>query len=85
MRKIEVRVKNRPDLVVRTRREMLRRSPDREMDEIVAANLIVPRTINELDISATELRERVRANRPIRYLVPDPVASYIEKHRLYLE
>ena len=39
----------------------------------------------ELDISATELRERVRANRPIRYLVPDAVASYIEKHRLYLE
>ena len=39
----------------------------------------------ELDISATELRERVRANRPIRYLVPDAVASYIEQHRLYLE
>jgi nicotinate-nucleotide adenylyltransferase len=37
----------------------------------------------ELDIAATELRERVREHRPIRYLVPDAVASYIEEHKLY--
>jgi nicotinate-nucleotide adenylyltransferase len=36
-----------------------------------------------LDISATELRERARDGRPIRYLVPDAVASYIEEHGLY--
>lgn len=52
IRKIEVRVNNRPDLVVRARREMLRRSPEREMDEIVAANLIAPRAVNELGIAA---------------------------------
>lgn len=34
-------------------------------------------------ISSTELRARVAAGRPIRYLVPDAVAAYIEGHRLY--
>jgi len=37
----------------------------------------------ELDISSTELRERAREGHPIRYLVPDPVAAYIEEHQLY--
>jgi nicotinate-nucleotide adenylyltransferase len=38
-----------------------------------------------LDISATELRERVRQHRPIRYQVPDPVEQYIHVQRLYQE
>src|SRR5262245_17211082 len=36
-----------------------------------------------LDISSTEIRARIRAGRPIRYLVPDPVDAYIRKHALY--
>lgn len=36
-----------------------------------------------LDISSTELRERVRRGLPIRYLVPAPVEAYIRDHRLY--
>lgn len=36
-----------------------------------------------IDISATDIRGRVRAGKPIRYLVPDEVASYIMKHSLY--
>ena len=36
-----------------------------------------------IDLSATELRDRVRAGRPIRGLVPDAVAAYIAAHRLY--
>ncbi len=36
-----------------------------------------------LDISSTELRARVAAGLPIRYLVPDGVADYIAVHNLY--
>ena len=36
-----------------------------------------------LSISATEVRERARAGRSLRYLVPDPVAEYIVTRRLY--
>jgi len=38
-----------------------------------------------VDISATEIRRRVREGLPIRYWVPDPVAGYISRHRLYLD
>ncbi len=41
--------------------------------------------INEFDMSATEIRERVRSNSSIRYLVPEEVAAYINKHQLYLQ
>jgi nicotinate-nucleotide adenylyltransferase len=38
-----------------------------------------------IDISATEIRRRVREGRSVRYWVPDPVAGYISRHRLYLD
>jgi nicotinate-nucleotide adenylyltransferase len=39
--------------------------------------------IPALAISSTDVRHRVKAGRPIRYLVPDGVKSYIEKMGLY--
>ncbi len=40
-------------------------------------------SIPALAISSTDVRARVREGRPIRYLVPDGVRSYIEKRGLY--
>jgi len=37
-----------------------------------------------IEISSTDLRERVRRNLPIRYLTPPETEAYIKKHRLYL-
>ena len=39
--------------------------------------------LNLLDISATKIREMVKAKKEIRYLVPDSVNQYIQKHGLY--
>ena len=43
--------------------------------------VVVPR----LDISSSRIRERVRAGRSIRFWVPDAVAAYIARGRLYRE
>jgi nicotinate-nucleotide adenylyltransferase len=36
-------------------------------------------------ISSSDCRDRVRAHRPVWYLVPDGVVQYISKHSLYLQ
>jgi nicotinate-nucleotide adenylyltransferase len=48
---------------------------------LIAATVEVP----AVEISATEIRRRVRTGRPIRYWVPDAVADYVARHRLYLD
>jgi nicotinate-nucleotide adenylyltransferase len=37
-----------------------------------------------IGVSSTMVRRRVRSGQPIRYLVPDAVRAYIERHGLYL-
>ena len=40
--------------------------------------------IPALDISSTDIRERIRGSRPVKYLLPDRVADYIRSRGLYL-
>src|SRR5512138_2678551 len=53
----------------------------------VPASPLVARSIEvpAVDISATEVRRRVRAGLSVRYWVPDAVAEYMVRHRLYLD
>lgn len=39
--------------------------------------------VTQLEISATDIRRRLRAGRSVRYLLPDAVRRYIEENRLY--
>jgi nicotinate-nucleotide adenylyltransferase len=36
-----------------------------------------------IDVSSTLVRSRIAAGRPVRYLVPDAVAAYVEREGLY--
>jgi nicotinate-nucleotide adenylyltransferase len=38
----------------------------------------------QIDISATEIRHRVKSQLPIDHLVTAPIAAYIKRHRLFL-
>jgi nicotinate-nucleotide adenylyltransferase len=48
---------------------------------LIAGTIEVP----AVDISATEIRRRAAAGLPVRYWVPDAVAEYMVRHRLYLD
>jgi nicotinate-nucleotide adenylyltransferase len=37
----------------------------------------------QIAVSSTLVRRRLQAGQPVRYLVPDAVIDYIERHRLY--
>lgn len=57
-----------------------------ELDRQVPGLAAVTRLLDavKLDISSTDIRSRVRAERTIRYLVPPTVEAYISQHGLYL-
>ncbi len=59
--RISVSVKGHPDHVVRTRRELMERSPEREMDEQTALALFEPPSVDELGViahAAAPVRDR---------------------------
>lgn len=71
-----------PDALVRLARIAVMTRPGAAAVAGPAIWRVVP--VPAIEISATAVRERVRAGRPVRYWVPDPVADYIAMHRLYL-
>ncbi|MGC4175011.1 nicotinate-nucleotide adenylyltransferase [Demequina sp.] len=56
--------------------------PGHSLEQLDAPHVLVD--VPALAVSSTNVRDRVRAGAPIRYLVPDAVAQYVEDHQLYL-
>jgi VWFA-related protein len=72
-RAVSVKVRNRPDLHVRTRSEVMEKSTDREMTDLVVASLLYPRTVNELGIGVTPgkpQKERGLYTIPLDVVIP---------------
>lgn len=44
---------------------------------------IITLTMPNIDLSSSDLRQRIREGRSIRYLVPRPVENYIIQHKLF--
>ena len=88
----------RPETIVRECRfavaarpgypESLEHSKSREYAKSRISRAITRRSrffeITALDISSTDIRKRVARGKTVRFLIPDIVASYIERTGLYL-
>ncbi|MDR1204552.1 MAG: nicotinate-nucleotide adenylyltransferase [Peptococcaceae bacterium] len=46
-------------------------------------NRIAPLEIPALEVSSTEIRQKIKAGRTVRYLIPEAVDAYIRKNGLY--
>ena len=60
-----------------------RRGRERPAARLARRGRIVWLDNAEIDLSSSLVRARVRRGRSIRYLVPEAVAAYIARHRLY--
>ena len=67
--------------IVRRAKVVLLARPGHEAPAGLWVSAVVP--VPALEISATDLRQRVAAGRPIRYYVPDAVAAYVAERGLY--
>jgi nicotinate-nucleotide adenylyltransferase len=59
-------------------------TPESAFERVVGLKeAVVKIDVPLLDISGTDLRERLKQGRSIRYLVPDVVLAYIEEHQIF--
>jgi VWFA-related protein len=81
-RRIEVSVRNRPELRVRTRTEVIDKTPDREMADLVLASLLFPRDVNELRIAVTTGKPAAAGNVftvPVDVTIPLDALTFLRK------
>ena len=79
-RRVEVRIKDRPDLIVRTRTDVMEKSDSREMQDLVVANLVYPRGKNELGIRAVPgpmKRDRNLFTIPVDTIIPMEKLTFV--------
>lgn len=77
------RVLSLATLAVARRRGTTRTSIDQALAGIPGGEQAEFFRMPRIGISSTDIRRRVQMHEPITYLVPEPVASYIDEHRLY--
>ncbi len=70
-------------LAVAKRRGTAQSSIDAALHELRAGERTEFFRMPRIGISSTMVRSRVRAHQPIKYIVPDAVARYIDNHQLY--
>jgi len=70
-------------LAVAEREEIRREHIAERLEPLHAGSQLVFFDMPRLDLSSSAIRARVASGRPIRYLVPDPVAEAIEARDLY--
>jgi len=70
-------------LAVAKRRGTARTSIEEALRSLHGGERTVFFAMPRIGISSTDIRRRVLMREPIKYLVPDAVASYIGQHRLY--
>jgi nicotinate-nucleotide adenylyltransferase len=71
------------ELAVATRPGTPRRSIDGALRVLSGSDRAAFFEMPTIEISSTDIRRRVQSREPIRYLVPEAVANYIDEHRLY--
>ena len=70
-------------LAVAKRRGTTRASIDQALSGLRGGDRAEFFRMPRIGISSTEIRQRVQLQQPIKYFVPEPVARYIDEHRLY--
>ena len=63
------------------RQELARRQATGETRAVAGDIRLMP--ISQLDIAATDIRDRLQDGRSVRYLLPDGVLDYIQRNKLY--
>jgi nicotinate-nucleotide adenylyltransferase len=76
-------VVSRAKLAVAARGGLEQEEVLRQLDRLSGSEGIAFFEMPRVDVSSTLVRERAASGRPIRYLVPDRVADYMEANRLY--